>query len=199
QPTEAPEPRTDEIQEEAEAPVSAAPAVEAEVAQVPDETAPETLDQAAEAHAAAPRVADVASAAVPFAGDVEGFRAQLLALYNQVRATAGLATLSWSPALQQSAQLHAEDCAQRGYGSHVGSDGADTRMRIVRAGYVGSVTGENWAWGQTAQQVFEAWFTQEYPSGPHRDNILSAHYNEVGFGIAPASGGYYFIANFGTP
>ena len=110
-----------------------------------------------------------------------------------------MAALNSSSALQHAAQLHAEDCAQRGFGSHLGSDGADTQTRVRRAGYTGSISGENWAWGHSAQEVFDAWFTQESSDGPHRRNILSSRYSEVGFGIAPASGGYYFVADFGAP
>ena len=73
-------------------------------------------------------------------------------------------------------------------------------MRIARAGFTGRITGENWAFGRTPDRVFDMWFHQEYPDGPHRLNILSARYTEVGFGIADAgNGGFYFITNFGAP
>jgi uncharacterized protein YkwD len=140
------------------------------------------------------------AAAAPAGGDAGAFAMRLLELYNQARAEAGLAPLSWSPALQQAAQGHANDCASRGYGSHVGSDGANARTRIARAGYGGRVTGENWAFASSADRAFNMWFHQEYPDGPHRRNILSPRYTEVGFGVADAgNGGYYFIANFGAP
>ncbi|NJM41306.1 MAG: CAP domain-containing protein [Anaerolineae bacterium] len=78
--------------------------------------------------------------------DVEAMRAQILALYNQARIAEGIAPLAPNWALQQAAQLHAEDCALRGFGSHTGSDGANTPTRVGRAGYSGRITGENWAW-----------------------------------------------------
>ena len=135
----------------------------------------------------------------PFgAGNVEFMRAQILVYYNQARAAQGLRPLNLSFTLQQAAQLHAEDCAARGYGSHVGSDGFNSLMRMQRAGYYGKYTGENWAWGRTAEEAFDMWFTQEYPSGPHRDNILGANYTDVGFGIVASQGGYYFIADLGA-
>ena len=124
---------------------------------------------------------------------------QLLTLYNQARAAAGVPALRYSAVLETAARAHAKDCATRGFGSHVGSDGADTKTRLMRAGYAASKAwGENWAWGRSATQAWDMWFTQEYPSGPHRDNILSARYTEVGFGIIASQGGFYYIADFGS-
>ena len=132
-------------------------------------------------------------------GQIEGMRQTLLALYNQARSDGGEAPLAASFVLQNAAQWHAEDCAQRGFGSHTGSDGLGTRARIQRAGYSGNIAGENWAWARSAEQAFNMWFHQEAPTGPHRANIMSSRYTEVGFGIVPANGGYYFIADFGAP
>lgn len=124
---------------------------------------------------------------------------QLLALYNGARSAAGVVPLKLNAALSAAARAHAADCAARGFGSHVGSDGADTKTRILRAGYANpSAWGENWAWAGGAAQAWDMWFTQEYPSGPHRDNILSPRYTEVGFGVVAAVTGFYFIADFGN-
>ncbi len=137
-----------------------------------------------------------ATAAAPTSGDAEQ---QLLAYYNGARAAAGIAPLRMSPSLTAAARAHAQDCANRGYGSHVGSDGADTKTRLLRAGYANPrAWGENWAWARGAAQAWDMWFTQEYPKGPHRDNILSARYTEVGVGIIAANGGFYYIADFGS-
>ncbi len=132
-------------------------------------------------------------------GGADAMRASLLAAYNQARASYGVPPLTLAPALQQAAQLHAQDCVQRGYGSHVGSDGATAHQRIARAGYAGRISGENWAWARTPTGAFDMWFNQESDYGPHRANILSARYTNVGFGIAAGNGGYYFIADFGAP
>ncbi|HQY25094.1 MAG: LysM peptidoglycan-binding domain-containing protein [Anaerolineae bacterium] len=137
-----------------------------------------------------------APVAAPTSGNAEQ---QLLAYYNEARAAAGVAPLRISPALTAAAMAHAQDCATRGSGSHVGSDGADTKTRVLRAGYSSPrAWGENWAWARSAAQAWDMWFTQEYPKGPHRDNILSARYTEVGFGIIAANGGFYYIADFGA-
>ena len=168
--------------------------------------APTSAPEVVEAPTVVPDIAEapptaVAAPAVVLVDSVEmaGAKELLLLLYNQVRFLVGLEPLMMNAALAQAAQLHAEDNAQRGYGSHVGSDGSSTSDRIHRAGYVGRIYGENWAWGRGAENVFDMWFHQEAPSGPHRNNILSARYAEVGFGVAAANGGYYFIADFGAP
>ncbi len=128
----------------------------------------------------------------------EALRARLLALYNQARAANGLPPLAQSPTLEATAQAHADDCAARGWCSHVGSDGSRASQRIARAGYAGRFSGENWAWAREADQAFDMWYTQEIPTqGPHWKNILSPRYTEVGFGVAAWRGGYFFIANFG--
>jgi LysM repeat protein len=130
--------------------------------------------------------------------EIETARARLLELYNQARMANGVPPLAYSFVLQAAAQAHAEDCAARGSGSHIGSDGSRSSQRIARAGYAGRITGENWAWARSADQAFEMWYTQEIATqGPHLKNILSPRYTEVGFGIAPARGGYFLIANFG--
>ena len=129
--------------------------------------------------------------------DADGMRAQLISLYNQARAAYGRAGLAGSGILQTAAQGHATDCAQRGYGSHTGSDGTTSSQRMARAGFTGGVTGENWAWARSAGEAFDMWFNQETDYGPHRANILSGRYSQVGFGVVASNGGYYFIADFG--
>jgi uncharacterized protein YkwD len=129
--------------------------------------------------------------------DADSLRAEMLALHNAQRIAAGLPPLTPSAVLQAAAQAHAEDCAARGFGSHVGSNGSSSRQRIAGAGYAGAQTGENWAFARSAAIAFQMWFHQESPSGPHRRNIMSADFVEVGFGIAQMRGGFVFIANLG--
>ncbi len=149
--------------------------------------------------APAHETAQVAEAPVAANGDIEGMRTQLLALYNQVRAENGLPALSYSATLQQAAQGHADDCAARGKGSHVGSDGSRATQRIANAGYPGRITGENWAWAITVARAFDMWYYREIPDqGPHLKNILNTRYTVVGVGLAASRGGYYMIANFGA-
>lgn len=166
------------------APMAAAPAQEASAAASPP--------LVAEAGAPASGADGTAST------EIEAMRARLLELYNQARIANGAPPLAYSFVLQAAAQGHAEDCAARGSGSHIGSDGSKSSQRIARAGYPGRITGENWAWARSAEIAFDMWYTQEIAGqGPHLKNILSPRYREVGFGIAASRGGYYLIANFG--
>ncbi len=115
---------------------------------------------------------------------------------NAERAARGLPALVWSDALAQAAQAHAEDCARRNRGSHIGSDGARLRERLARVGLAPRNATENWANAKSPQKAFQMWFN-EGPNGPHRRAILGSSYSEVGIGVARGSWGYYFIANFG--
>jgi uncharacterized protein YkwD len=121
----------------------------------------------------------------------------ILARINQVRAEHGLHPLTLVPALSQAAQVHAQDCAQRGWGSHVGSDGARLATRLERAGYTGPISGENWVQALNAERAFEWWYGEIPPNDPHRRNILSPRYTEIGIGIADMSWGYIFVTDFG--
>lgn len=123
--------------------------------------------------------------------------ALILNRINEQRMAYGLPALSWSPELAQAAQGHAIDCAQRGWGSHVGSDGARLRTRLGRAGYYASWASENWANSRNAQHAFEMWW-YEGPGGPHYENILGPNYSEVGIALAKGGWGYYVVADFGS-
>ncbi len=117
---------------------------------------------------------------------------------NEKRVAAGLPALAWSPLLAQAAQAHADDCAQRGWGSHVGSDGAALRTRLVRVGYTPTWYGENWANYGSPAGAFAAWWDEPSGDDPHRQNILGVGYREAGVGVAPGGYGYYFIVDFGS-
>lgn len=176
------------------APMAAAPAQEVSAAASPLPVAGAGAAVAALPAPGAPMSGADGTASI----EIEAMRARLLELYNQARIANGVPPLAYSFVLQAAAQGHAEDCAARGSGSHIGSDGSKSSQRIARAGYPGRITGENWAWARSAEIAFDMWYTQEIADqGPHLKNILSPRYREVGFGIAASRGGYYLIANFG--
>jgi len=87
--------------------------------------------------------------------------------------------------------------------SHTGSDGSTVRDRIARQGYSWTWAGENiYATGNTSssapQQVFDWWMN----SAPHRANLLSPNYTDIGLGYmySPDSNyGGYFTAVFARP
>jgi uncharacterized protein YkwD len=121
---------------------------------------------------------------------------ELLSFINDGRIAAGLPPLVWSPELAHAAQVHAEDCARRDRGSHVGSDGALLDTRIERTGSQPRWASENWAYAQTVQHAFLLWWSEEPGRDPHRRNILDPRYSEVGIGVAAARWGTYFVADF---
>jgi uncharacterized protein YkwD len=121
----------------------------------------------------------------------------ILARINQARAENGLHPLTLVAELSTAAQAHAEDCARRGWGSHVGSDGAVLRTRLERVGYIGKGQGENWVQARNAERAFDWWYGEIPPNDPHRRNILSPRYSEIGIGIVQTGWGYIFVNDFG--
>lgn len=124
---------------------------------------------------------------------------EIARLINDVRSQHGLPPLSYNETLEQAAQAHANDCARRGWCGHTGSDGADIRSRITRAGYQPAGWAECWAQTQTPERAVEVWMDETPPNDPHRRTLLSDWLTEVGLGISEADWGRYIIADFGRP
>ena len=131
------------------------------------------------------------------APEPSGWQAEILGLINEKRIAQGLAALTWSSDLASAAHAHADDCAQRNRGSHVGSDGAKLAARLARIGYAARTSSENWANAQSVQHAFGTWWNEPKGRDPHRRNILNPRFTEIGIGIARGSWGYYFVADFG--
>ncbi len=138
--------------------------------------------------------------------DVADWPRELVRLINEVRAAEGLPPYTYNETLARAAQLHAEDCQQRGSCSHTGSDGSSVKERIVRAGYVGTGYAECWAQRPDPQGALDVWMDEVYPQadgtvvfGPHRKMMLHTWFTEIGVGIVESRWGYYFIADFGRP
>ena len=139
---------------------------------------------------------------VPTAGppaDVADWPYETVRIINEIRAQHGLAPYVYNEALALAAQNHANDCAQRGWGSHVGSEGADLKTRIIRAGYEPTGWAECWAWNQSPQAAVDAWMDEVPPDDAHLRTLLSTWVTEIGVGVAQTEWGYYFIADFGRP
>ena len=137
--------------------------------------------------------------APPLSADLAAWPHELFQLINQVRAGHGLYPLAYNETLAWAAQLHAEDCAQRGWCSHTGSDGASSQTRILRAGYPAVGTAECWVKTDTPQDAFDFWYYEVPPNDVHRRTLLSSYITEIGIGIVPTNWGYYFVADFGQP
>ncbi len=105
---------------------------------------------------------------------------------------------AWNDTLAAAAQAHADDCARRNRGSHVGSDGARLAARLQRAGYVPTWSGENWANAQSVEHALAMWWNEPPGVDPHVRNIMADRATEIGIGVARGAWGIYFVADFGN-
>jgi uncharacterized protein YkwD len=112
-----------------------------------------------------------------------------LCLLNAERDRRGLRDLRLNDRLSAAAQAHAGDMQRHNYFSHDSRDGSSFVQRIRRAGYLRRasswIVGENLAWGagrhrSTPRGIVAAWMD----SPPHRANILSPRFREIGVGVA---------------
>jgi uncharacterized protein YkwD len=136
-------------------------------------------------------------------------RAAVLCLVNRKRNRAGLRPLERDRNLQRAAQRHNYRMVGSGCFSHQCDGEADLGGRLRSTGYLDGklrrwAYGENIAWGMkrrgTPAAVVDAWMG----SPPHRANILSGSFRELGVGFATGSpsgagdpGGIYTI-DFGV-
>ncbi len=122
---------------------------------------------------------------------------------NQARQDEGLAPYGFSSLLASAAQRHADDLAAHEIWSHTGSDGSTPRQRIAEAGYAAwtwnngeLIAGENFWTGYGTIGDAMVFFLED---PPHRDNLLSTTYREVGIGVATdAAGRNYYVLDFGA-
>ena len=146
-----------------------------------------------------PVASPTAVPAAPPPADVATWPYEIVRLINEARAQHGLPPLAYNETLAQIAQAHANDCLQRGWGSHTGSDGSTVKVRMLRAGYDPVHWSECWAHTQTPQSAMDMWMDEVSPNDPHRRTILSTWLTEVGVGVVQPDWGYYFFADFGQP
>ncbi len=123
-------------------------------------------------------------------GNLESIRQQLLALHNKERTSRGIAALTRSPALDIAAQLHNDYMVANNTLTH-DEPRRDVGTRVKEQGYNWMWVGENIARGQVSpEDVMKSWMN----SSGHRDNILNAHYKEIGFG----NSGVWWTTDFGS-
>ncbi|MFG2143354.1 CAP domain-containing protein [Streptomyces sp. NPDC048696] len=128
----------------------------------------------------------------------EGLRgtvAEVVALTNGHRATAGLRPLADDTRLASAAQAYSTDMAERGFYSHTSPEGLEPWDRARAAGAAHRGIGENIACGQrTAAEVVEGWMN----SPGHRANILKPDFTHIGVGFAGGGrAGTYWTQLFG--
>ena len=132
--------------------------------------------------------------------DVATWPAEVFRLINQVRAENGIPPYTYDETLERAAELHGQDCQQRGSCNHTGSDGSNVRTRIERAGYDAAGSAEVLVYAASPQQAVDWWMGETPPDDLHRRTLLSTWVTEAGVAAVPTGrGNYYFIVDFGRP
>jgi uncharacterized protein YkwD len=115
---------------------------------------------------------------------------------NAVRRRHGLRALRHNPRLAAAADFHSRDMGRKGYFDHDSANGTAFWRRIERfypsRGFRSWTVGENLLWGTDTYGA--AFAVREWmESAPHRENILSRGWREVGIGavtVGSAPGTY---------
>jgi uncharacterized protein YkwD len=121
------------------------------------------------------------------ASGMAAFEAAVVERINQVRRGRGLPGLRTNRRLAAAADFHSRDMGRRGYFEHESADGTAFWRRIQRfypsRGFRSWTVGENLLWGSdnySAAFAVRGWMR----SPPHRKNILSRAWREIGLGAA---------------
>ena len=109
---------------------------------------------------------------------------------NEVRRRHGLRPLRHNASLSTAADFHSRDMARKGYFEHDSASGTAFWRRIERfypsRGFRSWTVGENLLWGTDSYGA--AFAVREWmQSPPHRENILSRGWREVGIGAVSVS------------
>lgn len=109
----------------------------------------------------------------------------VVARINQVRRGRGLRPLRMNLRLAAAADFHSKDMGRRGYFEHDSANGTAFWRRIERfypsRGFRSWTVGENLLWGSDSYGA--AFAVREWmASPPHRQNLLSRDWREVGIG-----------------
>lgn len=120
---------------------------------------------------------------------------EMLELVNAERKKVGVKPLTIDKNVQKSAQLKADDFAERDYYSHI-VKGTKYTLTPEMAEYVNkscSSSGENINGDNTSsQQAFDTWMD----SKPHREAILDGKYTLTGFGVSLEDTDYFTVQHF---
>jgi uncharacterized protein YkwD len=144
----------------------------------------------------------------PTAQNVAHVSEVVFCLMNAMRANAGLPALKLQDQLASASVEHSQDMVTNKYFAHDSLDGRDVVARLKNITYIPKsgewVVGENLAWGAgtlaTPKALVNAWMN----SPPHRENLLSGDFQEVGMGVVfgtpskDATDGVTVTTDFGT-
>jgi len=118
-------------------------------------------------------------------------RDAMLCLLNRVRAQHGLPPLRLNVRLSHAAGQHSREMVRRRYFGHDSANGRSPFDRMRATHYVPRDAswslGENIGWGSGAFAEPIAMVRAWMHSPPHRANILSRTFRDVGIGIAPGA------------
>lgn len=169
---------------------------------LPAKAAPQhASDGAASVSSGGARLVNTSAEADLPAADLAQIATRMLQMVNADRSSAAAFAetkgkarpLEWDPRLAAVARSHSEEMAATGVFSHRGADGSLPMNRVTTAGIRWVATGENIAMASSIAQA-EMLFMDEPKFQPnHRGNILDAHYNRVGIGVARSADGSLYI------
>jgi hypothetical protein len=117
---------------------------------------------------------------------------QLFAMANQTRASYGLGSLKWDPALAAGALQHCILMAQEEQISHRYQGEADLTVRAGHAGAHFSLVEENVAVGPYVDGIHRGWMN----SPGHRENLLNPQIDRVGIAVVMRGGSLYAVADY---
>jgi uncharacterized protein YkwD len=132
----------------------------------------------------------------------------IFCLMNAMRENEGVPRLREQTDLAKASVEHSQDMVDNKYFAHDSLDGRDVVKRLEQVAYIPKsgdwVVGENLAWGAgtlaSPKALVNAWMN----SPPHRENLLSGDFQEVGMGVVfgtpskDASDGVTVTTDFGT-
>lgn len=161
----------------------------------------------AAAHRHAHHVAGACSAshADVRAATIRRSRDATLCLLNRVRARHGLPAFHLNAQLSHAARRHSRDMVRHRYFAHDSRNGRSPFDRMRATHYVPRAAswwlGENIGWGSGSLAEPIAMVRAWMHSPPHRANILSRHFRDIGIGIVPGApvggGGATYTTDFG--
>jgi len=122
---------------------------------------------------------------------------RMLDSVNALRAAAGLVPVALNPYLNAAAATHARDIANQNRPWHFGSDGSSPAQRVLRAGYLGALRGENIAeTHETELETLAAWMQEPRT----RRVILDRQARDLGFAwFQQPRGKLWWVLITGTP
>jgi uncharacterized protein YkwD len=114
-----------------------------------------------------------------------------LCLLNRARAQAGLPPLRLNRRLSKAASGHSHEMVRHHYFAHESANGRSAFDRIFAVHYVPRHAnwslGENIGWGSATLAQPVALVRMWMHSPPHRANILSRRFRDIGIGITPGT------------